>query len=221
MCGRYVRFSDMSTFAELFSAKGKPAARPSYNIPPSSQVLVARYDAHGQRELALLKWGLVPSWSSEPRTEFSTINARAETIADKPAFRSAFKQRRCLIAADGFFEWHKESDGHKQPYFFRLIGGHPFAFAGIWERWERDSMVLETCSIIVTVANEKMRPIHPRMPVILEPEDYDAWMDPKTSEAFKLQRFLRPMASERMECHRAPVAVNNPKNDTIQLISPA
>lgn len=122
MCGRLVRFTDVSTFAKLFSAKGHPVISPSDNIPPSSPILVARNDADGNRELALLKWGLVPPWSDEPRTEYSTISARAETIADKPPFRSAFRHRRCLIAADGFYEWHMAAYGHKQPYFFSLRG---------------------------------------------------------------------------------------------------
>jgi putative SOS response-associated peptidase YedK len=217
MCGRFVRFSSVTKFADLFAASGHPAVKESYNIPPSSQVLVARNGTFG-RELASMKWGLVPAWSDKPKTEYSTINARAETVADKPAFRSAFKHRRCLIAADGFYEWHVEQDGHKQPYFINLVGDEPFAFAGIWERWEKGDVVLDSCSIIVTEANELMHPIHERMPVILDPDDYDAWMEPDVEEAFKLQSLLKPFASAKMKFHPVSTAVNSPRNDSPNLI---
>lgn len=219
MCGRFVRFTDVSTFAGLFAASGAPKLKASYNIPPSSQILVARNAADFGRELTLMKWGLVPSWSHEPRTEYSTINARAETIADKPAFRSAFKHRRCLIAADGFYEWHVEPDGHKQPYFINLAVNEPFAFAGIWERWERGDVALESCSIIVTEANELMRPIHDRMPVILRPADYDAWMDPANMGSHKLLPLLKPFESTGMRVRRVSTAVNSPRNNYVELIS--
>ena len=128
----------MAKFADLFQAQGHPDCWASYNIAPSTQVLVARNATQGGRELVTMKWGLVPAWSAEPKTAYSTINARAETVAQKPAFRSAFRHRRCLIAADGFYEWHVEADGHKQPYFIYLEDHAPFAFAGLWEHWERD-----------------------------------------------------------------------------------
>lgn len=165
MCGRFVRTTPVERFAELFGADGHPPGPPSHNISPGARLLAARAGADGHRELCLLKWGLVPAWSDEPRTAYSTINARAETVADKPAYRAAFRQRRCLIAADGFYEWHPQPDGHKQPYFIRLADG-PFAFAGIWEHWERDRQHLESCSIIVTAANTLIQPIHERMPDI-------------------------------------------------------
>ena len=132
MCGRYVRTTPIEQFAKLFHAEGHPECWPSHNIAPSSKVLVARNTPEEGLELAALKWGLVPAWSDEPKTEYSTINARAETVAQKPAFRSAFRHRRCLIASDGFYEWVLQPDGHKQPYSFYLKGHAPFAFAGIW-----------------------------------------------------------------------------------------
>jgi len=181
---------------------------------------VARNTPEGGRELAALKWGLVPAWSDEPKTEYSTINARAETVAQKPAFRSAFRHRRCLIATDGFYEWHPQPDGHKQPYFISLKDHAPFAFAGIWEHWERDGKTLDSCSIIITAANSLMQPIHERMPVILPPERYDHWMDPSVSEPETLLPLLTPYPAERMTMHKVKTTVNSPRNEGPDLIEP-
>lgn len=128
MCGRFVRYTPVERFADLFHARGVAEARASYNIAPSARILVARTTPDGPRGLALLKWGLVPAWSNAPKTEYSTINARAETVAEKPAYRSAFRHRRCLIAADGFYEWHPQPDGHKQPYYIH----QPCADGRLW-----------------------------------------------------------------------------------------
>jgi putative SOS response-associated peptidase YedK len=221
MCGRFVRYSPVQRFADLFHARSGAEAKPSYNIPPGTRILVAKNAPDGQRELAMLKWGLVPAWSDEPKTEYSTINARAETVAEKPAYRSAFRHRRCLIAADGFYEWHPQPDGHKQPYFIHLADNQPFAFAGIWEHWERDGKTLESCSIIVTEANELMRPIHERMPVILPPATYDQWMDPGLEDPAELRPLLVPYPSGLMTMHPVSTVVNSPRNDGRDLIAPA
>jgi putative SOS response-associated peptidase YedK len=218
MCGRFVRTTPIEQFAELFHAQGHPECWPSYNIAPSTYVLAARNAEHGQRELVPLKWGLVPAWSTEPKTAYSTINARAETVAQKPAFRSAFRHRRCLIAVDGFYEWHVEADGHKQPYFIYLKDHPPFAFAGIWEHWERNGKVLDSCSIIVTEANAMMLPIHDRMPVILAPEDYDAWMDPAVTHSEALQALLKTYPSAQMRLHPVTTQVNSPRHEGPELI---
>lgn len=163
----------------------------------------------------------MPAWSKEPRTDYSTINARAETVATKPAFRNAFKFRRCIIAADGYYEWTQA--GHaKLPYYIRLNSGEPFGFAGLWELWEKGGEPLETCSIIVTAANELTQPIHNRMPVILSHDHYDAWLDPHLHDADLLTSFLRPYPSVLMNAY--PVdklvdkLVNNPRNDSAELI---
>ena len=192
----------------------------SYNIPPSSQILLARNNSKGGRELVALKWGLVPSWSREPKTEYSTINARAETIDEKPTFKNAFKSRRCLIASDGFIEWQKKSDGTKQPHFISLLDSKPFAFAGIWERWEREGQWLESCSIIVTQANELMKAIHDRMPVILSPDYYDAWMNAKETNTSNLKSLLVPYPSDRMKAYPISNMINSPRNDHSALILP-
>ena len=221
MCGRFVRVSSVDRFAELLGAAGHPQVKVSYNIAPGSQLLVARTASNGIRELTTLKWGLVPAWSDEPKTPYSTINARAETVASKPSFRSAFRHRRCLIAADGFYEWHPRPDGHKQPYFIQLHPEEPFAFAGLWEHWERGDRVLETCSIIVTAANALMKPIHERMPVILPPESYETWMNPAIGDAALLQALLTPYPAQGMKKHPVRTFVNNPRNDGRDLIEPA
>jgi putative SOS response-associated peptidase YedK len=218
MCGRFVITSPIEQFAELFHAQGHPDCWASYNIAPSTQVLAARNTEQGQRQLVTLKWGLVPAWSAEPKTAYSTINARAETVSQKPAFRSAFRHRRCLIAADGFYEWHVEADGHKQPYFIYLKDHAPFALAGIWEHWERNGKTLDSCSIIVTAANAMMQPIHDRMPVILAPEAYDAWLDPTVTQPEALQNLLKPYPSDRMQRHPVTTQVNSPRHEGPELV---
>ena len=220
MCGRFVRTTPIERYSALFSASGSIELKASYNIAPSSQILLARNNAKGGRELVALKWGLVPSWSKEPKTEYSTINARAETVDEKPTFRNAFKSRRCLIASDGFIEWQKKSDGTKQPYFIGLTDQKPFAFAGIWERWEREGQILESCAIIVTQANELMKPIHDRMPVILSPDYYDAWMNPQETRSSNLKSLLLPYPSDRMKAYPISIVINSPLNDNSDLILP-
>ena len=218
MCGRFVRTTPIEQFAELFYAQGHPDCWPSYNIAPSSQVLAARNTEQGQRELVTLKWGLVPAWSAEPKTAYSTINARAETVAQKPAFRSAFRHRRCLIAAEGFYERLRQPNGHKQPYFIYLKDHAPFAFAGIWEHWERGDNVLDSCSVIVTTANAMMLPIYDRMPVILAPEDYELWLDPTVTQPEALQALLKPYPSTKMRLHPVATQVNSPRHEGPELI---
>lgn len=220
MCGRFIRTTPIERYSALFSAPSSVELKASYNIAPSSQILLARNNAKGGRELVALKWGLVPSWSREPKTEYSTINARAETIDEKPTFKSAFKSRRCLIASDGFIEWQKNSDGTKQPHFISLVDSKPFAFAGIWERWELEGQWLESCSIIVTQANELMKPIHDRMPVILSPDYYDAWMNGKETNTSNLKSLLVPYPSDRMKAYPISTLINSPRNNHSDLMLP-
>lgn len=220
MCGRFIRTTPIERYSALFTAPGSVNLKPSYNIAPSSKILLARNNAKGGRELVALKWGLVPSWSKEPKTEYSTINARAETVDEKPTFRSAFRSRRCLIASDGFIEWQKHPDGTKQPIFIGLADGKPFAFAGLWEQWEREGQVLESCAIIVTQSNELMKPIHDRMPVILSPDYYDAWMNPSELNFAHLKSLLAPFPSDRMRAYPISNQINSPRNDHRGLIEP-
>ena len=219
MCGRYARYSAVRRFGELFDTPAGFELAASYNVAPSNAVLVARNASWGGRELITLKWGLVPSWSKEPKTEFSTLNARAETVAEKPTFRSAFRHRRCLIAADGFYEWGGR-EGRKQPYYIRLASKSPFAFAGIWEHWERAGESLDSCSILVTGANEILRSIHDRMPVIFSPASYDLWLDPAVRDPAKLKHLLVPYPAFLMAMHAVSARVNNVRNNDPTLISP-
>ncbi len=218
MCGRFARFSSPETFAALFGASGKLDLAPSYNVAPSQAVLVARNGAGGGRELALLHWGLIPRWAKAPKTPYSTINARAESVATKPSFRNAFRHRRCLVAADGFYEW-KRLERTKQPYYIRLKDGQPFAFAGLWERWERDGQVIESCAVIVTEANDLMKNIHDRMPVILPSAAYETWMHAAEPDTEHLLTILRPYPATEMEAYPVCTLVNSPKNNRTDLIA--
>ncbi|HRD66813.1 MAG TPA: SOS response-associated peptidase [Candidatus Competibacter sp.] len=218
MCGRFIQARSGEVLAGQFGLR-LPADRAArYNVAPSQPVLGIRA-VDGGRELAWLRWGLVPGWSPEPRSKYSTINARAETVAEKPTYRQAFRRRRCLIPADGFYEWRK-MDGRKQPYCIGLTDGAPFAFAGLWERWEREEQIVESCTVLVTQANQCIAQIHDRMPVILEPADYDAWLDPALQDAARLLPLLRPYPAERMTLWPVGSAVNRPSNEGIVLMTP-
>ncbi len=218
MCGRFVRYSSPETFAAQFGAHGEFDLAPSYNVAPSQSVLVARHAEGTGCALALLLWGLIPSWSQAPKTPYSTINARADSVASKPAFRNAFRRRRCLVAADGYYEW-KRGERSKQPYFIHLKGGQPFALAGLWEHWERDGQVVESCVVIVTEAHPLVRDIHDRMPVILPPESYDAWMDADERDPERLLPLLRPYPGAEIEAYPVSTLVNNPRNDKPDLMA--
>ena len=189
-----------------------------YNIAPTQEVAAIRILSEvGTRRLDMLRWGLIPPWAKDPSIGGRMINARRETVATKPSFRSAFKHRRCLVTADGYYEW-KKFDGRKQPYYIRMQDERPFAFAGLWETWRggpADSMEtpLVTCTIITTEANELSRPIHHRMPVILEPDHYDMWLDLELDRPEPLQSLLLPYRSEEMVAVAVTTYVNRPSND--------
>lgn len=212
MCGRYSQTKPHEAVRQFFKTRGpllNLAAR--YNIAPTQDAPVVRINADGDRELAMLRWGLIPAWSKEPKTSYSTINARAETVATKPTYRAAFKSRRCLVPADGFYEWQKIGS-RKQPYRITMKGDGLFAFAGLWEHWEKGSDAIESFTIIVTEANELMKPIHDRMPVILDAADYDEWLDAKTGTD-TAQTLLRPSPAEDMRAYPISTRVNSPRND--------
>ncbi len=172
MCGRYTLKTPIDVVAEHFGLDEYPSSlTPSYNIAPTQEV-AAVVEEDEKRKLKMFRWGLVPSWAKDPAIGNKMINARAETVSEKPSFRSAFKRRRCLIVADGFYEWQKTDGGAKQPYHFRMKDSSPFAFAGLWETWDGDGADVRSCSIITTDANDLMKEIHHRMPVILLPDNY-------------------------------------------------
>jgi putative SOS response-associated peptidase YedK len=227
MCGRFtvrLTWEQIHGLLNIIPAKREPAQReldlkPRYNVAPSQQVPVVRLDKDGQRELAMLRWGLIPSWASDPKIGYKMINARAETVATAPSFRAAFKKRRCLIPATGFYEWKKLEDGSKQPYLIGMRDGAPFSFAGLWERWDKGEAPIETCTIITGEPNSLVAELHNRMPAILEPEDYEAWL--RAADTAIPQAMLRPFPSQLMQAYPVSKRVNSPKNDDAALIEPA
>jgi putative SOS response-associated peptidase YedK len=213
MCGRFTLRTPAKDIAEFFDLGDVPELRPRYNIAPTQKVAAVRLDRESEkRELAFLHWGLIPSWADDPKIGHRPINARAETVATKPSFRNAFKKRRCLIVADGFYEWRKTND-KKQPFLIHKKDDCPFAFAGLWEHWKGDEKAIESCTIIVTEANDLMKPIHDRMPVILDPADYDLWLDPEFGDREKLEAMLRPYSGGDLESYPVSTVVNKPQND--------
>jgi putative SOS response-associated peptidase YedK len=220
MCGRFVLISDVDALQLAFNLTDIPQIMPSrFNIAPSQPVAVITNDA--PQTLSLFRWGLIPFWAKDPGISASLINARAETAADKPAFRAAFKRRRCLVPTDGFFEWQK-SDRGKVPLFIHLRDRRPFAFAGLWETWySPEGDEVRTCTILTTAANSFMEPIHNRMPAILPPEHYDTWLLPDEQPASVLQPLLQPYDPDQMAAYTVSSFVNNPRNDTPECIEPA
>lgn len=190
------------------------ALRARYNVAPTQLAPVVRADAEGKRHGALLTWGLVPFWAGDAGIGQKMINARADGVGSKPAFRDAFAKRRCLVPVSGFYEWHKLGEGaRKQPYVIERADQRVFMLAGLWERWTKGATPLETFTIITTGANELLEPIHDRMPVILEPEAFDAWLDPGNSDADALTNLLKPAAAEGFRRRAVSTLVNSPKND--------
>ncbi|MDS4058456.1 MAG: SOS response-associated peptidase [Candidatus Contendobacter sp.] len=219
MCGRFVQCATGAVLAARFQLAAPPALVPRYNVAPSQSIGAVRIAGAGGREWVTLRWGLVPAWAPEPRTGYGTINARAETAAEKPAYRQAFRRRRCLIPADGFYEWRKVG-ARKQPYCIAPADGRPIAFAGLWERWERDGQVLESGTILVTSANALLAPIHDRMPAILDPADEARWLDPRVTDPAVLRPLLVPCPPERLRVWPVGTAVNAARHDGPELMAP-
>lgn len=217
MCGRFTLAVEPEDLAQAFDlAEAPDDFPPRFNIAPSQPIAaILKSPDDQERHFQLLKWGLIPSWAKDPSIGNRLINARGETVATKPSFRAAFKRRRCLIPATGFYEWQKHKGG-KQPFYIRLRNQQPFAFAGLWETWQD----IDTCTIITTEANEELEPIHNRMPVILNPEDYDTWLDPDNQDTAELQSLLLPFPSEAIEAYPISTHVNKPANDSPECIAP-
>jgi len=220
MCGRYSLTTPVEALARLFGFAERPNLLPRVNIAPGQEVAVLRADEAGTRHFAWLRWGLVPCWAKDEKIGYRMINARAESVAEKPAFRAAFRKRRCLVLADGFYEWRAEKGG-KQPYRITLADGRPFAFAGLWESWENAGAErpLESCTIVTTVANARLRALHDRMPVILEGADGEAWLDPATPAA-AARTLLRPFAVEKTTYYPVSRRLNSPAVDDPSLLAP-
>ncbi|MBI2753009.1 MAG: SOS response-associated peptidase [Betaproteobacteria bacterium] len=214
MCGRYALHAHPQVIALQFGLAAAPDAAPRYNIAPTAEVLIVRA-ADGPRATAQVRWGLVPRWAKDPSIGTRLNNARAETVAEKPAFRDAYRGRRCLVPASGFYEWKSEA-GRKQPYYVYPASGELFAFAGLWERWHGPQGPLETCVIVTTDANERMQPIHDRMPVIVAPADYARWLDLRSGA--EPAALLHPCDPEAIAIRRVSRAVNNARSDSPRLI---
>ncbi len=221
MCGRYSLTTPVEGLRQVFGFLEQPNLAPRYNVAPSQEIAAVRLGEDGERHFAQLRWGLIPSWAKDVKIGYKMINARAETVAEKPAFRAAFRRRRCLVLADGFYEWQKREKGAKQPYRITLADGGPFGFAGLWESWrdpESDERI-ESATIIVTEANDLLRPIHDRMPVILAPADFDAWLDTeRPGEA--AQALLCPYPATALAAYPVSTRVNKVTNDDAAVIAP-
>lgn len=218
MCGRYALTASPQVLAELFRVTSVPELRPRYNIAPTQEAPIVRVDPQtGTRQLDSLQWGLTPPWAEGAR---SIINARSETVANKPAFKTAFRHRRCLVPATGFYEWQKLGDA-KQPFHFRLPDQEVFAFAGIWDHCgNEDGNLIEAFAILTTSANETVRPIHNRMPVILDPAAYSLWLDPELADAEPLRDLLRPWSDEQIMAYPVTTKVGNSAFDDPACVQP-
>ncbi len=220
MCGRYtltVDYAELKSAFKDFSLPDKYA--PRYNIAPTQPVLAIPND--GKKAADFFVWGLIPSWAKDPSIGQRLINARGETLAEKPSFRGGYKYKRCLILADGFYEW-KSQPGTKTkiPHFIHLKTGKPFAFAGLWDEWHSsDGSSIRSCTIITTLPNKLMATIHDRMPVILQPKDYDDWLDTAARTADTLNHLIKPFPADQMEAYPVSTLVNTPKNDRAELIA--
>lgn len=220
MCGRYFLHSTADKLTRLFGEMPMPLLQPRYNIAPSQPVPVVRENPAGRREMVLLRWGLIPGWSKGPDPRFSMINARVETVAQKPAYRNALRYRRCLIPADGFYEW-RAVDGGKQPYVLRPRAGGVLALAGLWEHWQdANGNELESCTILVRAADVQVRPIHDRMPVIVAPGSFDLWLDIHSQKTQPLETLLAVQQAPELQIHPVGRAVNRPQNDDESLLEP-
>ncbi len=222
MCGRYRLSRRKQIIEEHFDAvSGEEDWGPRYNIAPTQPVPVIRQNPRGPvRELSLVRWGLIPSWAKDASVAARMINARSETAAAKPAFRDALKSRRCLVPADGFYEWSRTGKT-KQPYCFEVNGGELFAFAGLWDR-SRDAggKIIETCSILTTTPNAVTPAVHDRMPVILDPDGYDLWLDPGMRDPGAASDLLRPCDARLMRCYRVSTRINRVANDDKECSAP-
>jgi putative SOS response-associated peptidase YedK len=220
VCGRFSQAQIAELDRELFKLLEIPRLDPRYNVAPTQEVAIIRESGIGNRSMDLVRWGLMPHWMNDASVGARFINARAETAHEKPAFRDAFRARRCLVPADGFYEWQK-TGSTKQPYYIRLAEGEVFAFAGLWDRWvSPDGEPLDTFTILTTNPNDLVAPIHDRMPVILPPSAYDAWLDVATTGPREARDILRPYPADTMTAIPVSRFVNSPKNEGPECIVP-
>jgi putative SOS response-associated peptidase YedK len=222
MCGRFTLKATPEALNKLFpSLFDGMELQPQYNVAPTQRVLAVRMrPGTTELETIRLRWGLIPSWAEDPKIRYRLINARLDTVREKPSFRAAYKNRHCLILADGFYEWQNPGTAKKKPYYIHLKNGHPFGFAGLWEVWPDDDQSVESCTIITTDANEVAKEVHDRMPVIVSPEHYRDWLDAKVSGANCAAAYLGPYPAAEMEATPVSTFVNNVRNQGPECVAP-
>jgi putative SOS response-associated peptidase YedK len=221
MCSRYSLTSPPEAVRSYFRYENEAAFTPRYNIAPTQPVAIVRTGLTGARELALVRWGLIPSWVKDPREYSTLINARSETAAEKPSFRGGMRHRRCLVPTDGFYEWTGKA-GHKRPHLVRPRAGGPMAMAGIWEHWlGADGSEIDTMAILTTEANATLAPIHDRMPVIVAPDDFARWLDCSPGSALPVDDLLRPAQADLLEVIEVSQKLNNFRNEGPEVQEPA
>jgi len=219
MCGRYTLTDPGDLLKELDVAAPPEPLAPRFNISPTQKVPVVRTGAEGQREVTLMRWGLVPFWAKDLAIGNKMINARSETVAEKPSYKRPLERSRCLVLADGFYEWAKTESG-KQPFFIHLNGRKPFVMAGLWDRWTKGDEPVESFTILTTDANEKIRPLHNRMPVIVPAAERDAWLDPELRDKERLVQILKPYPDDEIDYYTVSKRVNAPVNDRPDMVLP-
>lgn len=222
MCGRFVRKTPLEVWAQRLNARLETVLEPAFNIAPNDEIAVALWHSRlQQRALVPVRWGLVPAWSRDTRSAAKCINARAETLTEKPSFREAFLQHRCLILADGFYEWQTLTGKTKQPVYIHAVQNQPLAFAGLYAHWRRpEGGWLSTCTIITTAANSLLRPIHPRMPALLPPKAWDFWLNPELKHVDTLQSLLKPAPETLLTYYPVSPQVNSVRFQGPQCIEP-
>ncbi len=220
MCGRFVTTFDSEMIQRLFDLPDAPEMPTRFNVAPTQPIYAVRADERGDRESAYLRWGLIPSWAKDTSKTTGMINARSETVHEKPSFKAAFKRRRCIVPITGFYEWQKTPSG-KQPHFIHAVDDEPLGVAGIWEAWTQgEEVYMETCALLTTDANETVAPVHHRMPVILDPDIWDIWLDPAMERPSDVIPFLVPCAPAKLEAYPVSRYVNSPRNDDAKCIQP-
>jgi putative SOS response-associated peptidase YedK len=220
MCGRYTITSAPEALRALFRYAGQPNFPARFNIAPTQPIPIVRL-VEGRREFALVRWGFLPSWVKDPNAFSLIINARGESVCDKPAFRAAMKRRRCLIPADGFYEWQATGKGPKQPFYIHARSGEPLAFAGLWETWEGpNGESVDTAAIVTTRANATLAPLHDRMPVVIAPDAFDLWLNCGEVDARTAEALIAPAPDDLLEAWPVSTAVNRTANDNAELILP-
>ncbi|MBP9591052.1 MAG: SOS response-associated peptidase [Steroidobacteraceae bacterium] len=221
MCGRFAFYSPHEAVSRLFGVADAPAVEPRYNIAPTQFIAAVREREDRRRGLGLLYWGLVPSWSKDRAIGARMINARGETLREKPSFRSAYRRRRCLVLADGYYEWQR-SGAVKQPFFISLASGEPFGMAGLWETWSDPAGgdPFESCCIVTTAPAAAVAHVHDRMPVIVDPADYAEWLDPANQSVDELDRLLVPSRNPGLNARPVSRRVNDARNQGADLVAP-